>query len=90
MRIPSYTKQFRKDYKKILKTNKNINLLDLVMQKLVNNEKLEEHYNDHVLHGNWKNCRDCHIQGDWLLIYKLIKTSEICFMRTGSHADLFK
>ncbi len=44
---------------------------------------------DHSLKGTLKDCRECHIEPDWLLIYR-IEGSELCLVRTGSHADLFK
>jgi len=47
-----------------------------------------ERFKDHPLIGNYKDRRECHIEPDWLLIYKLIG-SEIIFERTGTHTDLF-
>jgi mRNA interferase YafQ len=43
----------------------------------------------HPLKGEYSDCRECHIEPDWLLIY-LIKETSIIFIRTGTHADLFK
>jgi len=84
-----YTSQFKKDYKKIQKQNKELEKLKILIKKLSNKEVLDIHYQDHPLSGKWKNYRDCHIAPDWLLIYKI--TDDTLFLvRTGSHADLFK
>ena len=86
---PSFTNQFQKDVKGMKKRNKDMQKLKLIMSKLINEENLEERYRDHKLSGEYKGRRDCHIEPDWVLIYK--KTdSEIIFERTGSHSDLFR
>ena len=66
-----YTTQFKKDYKKIKKQNKDPDKLKVVIEKLVAGEKLEPMYRDHQLSGNWKGHRDCHIESDWILIYRI-------------------
>lgn len=87
---PSYTKRFEKDIKTMKKRGKNINKLKEIITKLVNEEMLEAKYKDHKLIGNYNNRRECHIESDWLLIYKLIAQDEIIiFERTGTHSDLF-
>jgi len=84
-----YTTQFKKDYKKIKKRNKDLSKLRTVIEKLSTGQSLAPSYHDHPLSGNWKNHRDCHIEPDWLLIYRI--TSEDLFLeRTGTHSDLFK
>ena len=84
------TNRFEKDFKKILKSgNKDINKLKIIMKKLANGEQLEEKNKDHVLIGNYKGRRECHIESNWLLIYK-IESNIIIFERTGSHPELFK
>ncbi len=90
MRKVFFTKQFKKDYKKIKNSGKNISLLKEVITKLTNGEYLNSAYHDHALQGDWQDCRDCHIQGDWILIYKLVEGHMIYFERTGSHSELFK
>jgi mRNA interferase YafQ len=86
---PSYTKQFERDLKKIIKRGKEKDKIKAVIRKLVNEEPLEPRYRDHKLIGNYQDRRECHIEPDWLLIYK--KTAEeIFFERTGSHSDLFQ
>ena len=84
-----YTTQFKKDYKKVQKQNKDFEKLKLLIEKLLGGTKLEEHFKDHNLTGKWKNYRECHITPDWLLIYK--KTADtLILVRTGSHSELFK
>lgn len=86
---PIYTKQFAKDINKIKKQGKDTSKLRLVMEKLISREKLEVKYRDHKLIGNFDSRRECHIEPDWLLIYK-IDGNDIIFERTGSHSNLFK
>jgi len=84
------TRQFERDYKLIVKQGKDITKLKRVMHKLVSEELLEIKHYDHPLTGNWKGHRDCHIDPDWLLIYKVDRNAaKIVFIRTGTHSDLF-
>ncbi len=86
---PSYSKKFKKDFHKKIKAGKDkTKLLDLA-RKLISQEPLDPCYRDHKLIGNYKNHWECHIEPDWLLIYK-IEGDEIFFERTGSHSELFK
>ena len=89
MRIPSYTKQFSKDLKKMEKRGKSSEKVKEIIKNLVNEESLNAKYRDHKLVGNFKGRRECHIEPDWLLIYKVVD-SEIIFERTGTHSDLFE
>ena len=86
---PSYTKQFAKDIKRIQKRGKETNKIKSVIEALITEQKLAPKYKDHKLIGNYKDRRECYIEPDWLLIYKVTK-DEIIFERTGSHSDLFK
>lgn len=85
---PSFTKQFDRDIKRVLKRGKEREKIKLIISKLINEERLESKYRDHKLVGNYEGRRECHIESDWLLIYKLEK-EEIIFERTGTHSDLF-
>ena len=86
-----WTNQFKKDYKQAMKRNKNISLLDEVIRKLANGEKLPAKNRDHDLSGAWIGYRECHIQPDWLLVYRLDgDVLLLTLTRTGSHSDLFK
>jgi mRNA interferase YafQ len=63
--------------------------LKRVLETLVKGEPLATKYQDHVLVGQYKGTRECHIEPDWLLIYELAEV-EIVLIRTGSHSDLFR
>ena len=84
-----YTKQFKKDYKRAQKQKKDIEKLKVVIELLLTGSPLDRKYLDHPLTGNWDNHRDCHIEPDWLLIYRLTD-SELILERIGSHSELFK
>jgi len=86
---PSYTKQFEKDWKRLQKRGKSKEKLKKVLGLLINEEQLPQTCKDHRLIGNFKGRRECHIEPDWLLIYKITEAI-IIFERTGSHADLFR
>ncbi|WP_017293147.1 type II toxin-antitoxin system YafQ family toxin [Geminocystis herdmanii] len=82
------TSQFKKDFKKAVKSEKEIKLLVEIIEKLVKKEPLPTKNRDHNLSENYANFRECHIQPDWLLIYKY--DEETLFLtRIGSHSDLF-
>jgi mRNA interferase YafQ len=85
----NYTTQFKKDYKRLKKQKKNLSKLRTVIEKLIAGKKLEPYYKDHQLSGIWKGHRDCHIESDWLLVYR-ITADDLYLERTGSHSDLFK
>ena len=89
MLSPITTTQFKKDIKKIKKQNKDMHELKAIMTKLIDEIPLDTKHKDHKLTGNYLYRRECHIQPNWLLIYKLLPT-EIIFERTGSHSELFK
>ncbi len=89
MLIPSYTKQFAKDLKRMQKRGKSTEKIKKIIRKLVNEEPLAASYKEHKFIGNFKGRRECLIGPDWLLIYKIID-SEIIFERTGTHSDLFE
>ena len=84
-----YTTQFKKDYKKAKKQGKDLNKFKTVIEKLSKKEKIDPTFRDHPLSGNWKNHRDCHIEPDWLLIYR-ISADKLFLERIGSHSELFK
>ncbi len=88
MKQPVYTKQFEKDLKRMLKRNKNADKLKTIVRLLLADEQLDIRYRDHALSGNYNNRRECHIEPDWLLIYKP-EEERIIFERTGTHSDLF-
>ena len=85
------TSQYKREYKKVKKRKLNIEKLDDVVTLLAaNDEPLPAKYNDHKLSGEFAGYRECHIEGDWLLIYKKEKNDLILLLtRTGTHSDLF-
>ena len=80
--------QFKRDVKRLKRQGKNLSPLMLVIETLATGESLAEGHRDHKLIGNWKGFRECHIQPDWLLIYRITE-NELQLARTGSHAELF-
>jgi mRNA interferase YafQ len=82
------TKQFLKDLKKQKNRSKDLSKLRTIIKKLSVNEKLSELYREHRLKGEFNDFWECHIEPDWLLIYKKTKKS-LYLARTGTHSDLF-
>jgi mRNA interferase YafQ len=89
MHTPVYTRQFERDIRKAEKRGKNLGKLKIIVRTLIEGGKLDALHRDHQMAGNYAGRRECHIEGDWLLIYKIEK-DRIIFERTGSHSDLFK
>lgn len=84
------TSKFLKDLKNAKKRGKDLSKLDRLVSLLVNGEPLDSSYKDHALVGNFIGYRECHIEPDWLLIYKISSEELILVLsRTGSHSDLF-
>ena len=82
--------QFKRDLKLAAKRGYDLDLLDSVVTKLANQEELPAKYRDHFLTGKYAGFRECHIQPDWLLVYRTEETELILFLsRTGTHSDLF-
>jgi mRNA interferase YafQ len=80
--------QFRRDVKLAKKRGKDMAKLRELILLLAERAPLPVRYRDHSLAGDWRRYRDCHIEPDWLLIYK-IDGDDLYLVRTGSHADLF-
>ena len=89
MRIPSFTRQFERDLRLMQRRGKDITKLRSAMTLLIEEQPLAERLRDHSLVGDWIGRRECHIEPDWLLIYKLLD-DEVIFERTGRHVDLFE
>lgn len=83
-----FTTVFRKDYKKAKKRRLPLEKLKEVVDLLAMGQPLPERNRDHALTGDWVGHRECHIQPDWLLIYR-VAGEELYLVRTGTHADLF-
>lgn len=89
MRSVIETKVYKKDLKKSIKQNKDLNKLFEVLEKLIMDINLEPKYKDHQLKGELKDYRECHIEPDWLLVY-IKKDNQLFLAGLGSHSDLFK
>jgi mRNA interferase YafQ len=82
------TSRFLKDLKLAKKRGYDIDKLEAIVDLLQAQQSLPPKNKDHALTGEWNHHRECHIQPDWLLIYR-IETTFLILERTGTHADLF-
>jgi mRNA interferase YafQ len=89
VRVVARTNRFKKDYKLAVKRRKNIRKLLQIVERLAKGENLEQKFRDHALEGEYQDCRECHIESDWLLVY-MITPNDLILIRTGSHSDLFE
>jgi mRNA interferase YafQ len=80
--------QYRRDLKRCEKRGKPMEKMRQVILLLLSGEPLPARYRDHTLSGDWIGHRECHIDPDWLLIYK-VDAESLFLVRTGSHSDLF-
>ena len=83
------TKVFEKDLKRVGKHGRNLDKLETVVNLLQSQQPLPARCKPHPLRGNWTGHWDCHVQPDWLLLYRVAETALI-LVRTGSHAELFE
>lgn len=83
------TVDFKKDVKRMKKRGKSLSGLKKVIDMLANEKSLPGKYKDHELEREWAGHRDCHIEADWILIYKTTEDTLI-LERTGTHDDLFQ
>lgn len=82
--------RFDRDLVRAVKRGLDIEELNLIVGKLRNDEPLEPRHKDHPLKGKYKGHRECHINADWLLVYKKLKKELVLHLvRTGTHSDLF-
>jgi len=90
-RSHDYTRDFRKDWQRLMRSGRyDMKRLKEVMLLLIAGDAPLGHERlDHPLTGDWSDCRECHIGGDFLLIYQL-DGDRLNFVRTGTHADLFR
>lgn len=83
------TGQYKKDCRRMEKRGSDMTRLDAVVEMLRRGEKLPDKYDDHKLPGKDNNCRECHIEPDWLLKYMIDSEGLVLVaLRTGSHSDL--
>ena len=84
------TNRFEKEVKICKKRGYDMSLLQKAIELLAENGTLPENYKPHKLTGNYKDCWECHLKPDWLLIWKQNDTDLILlFLNTGTHSDLF-
>jgi len=89
MYTPVHTKQFGRDIKRSQRRGKNLEKFKIIARTLLAGEPLDPIHRDHRLVGNYSGRRECHLESDWLLIYK-IEQSRLIFERIGTHSDLYK
>ena len=81
---------FRKDVKRLLKRGKDMEPLLALIEKLENDDPLDESWRDHALSGDYIGFRECHVRGDWVLVYrKNVDKLVLSLVRTGTHSDIF-
>ena len=86
---PVTTTKFKRDLKRGKKQKRELKELKDVMEMLIQQKPLPIKYRDHKLLGELRDCRECHVENDWLLVYRTTE-DEITFVAIGSHAELFK
>jgi mRNA interferase YafQ len=84
------TNSYKKDLRRVAKQGKDISLLEHIVDTLADGKPLDPKYKDHNLHGDYVSCRECHIQPDWLLVYRIDKGElELILLHTDTHSNLF-
>ncbi|MBP5196916.1 MAG: type II toxin-antitoxin system YafQ family toxin [Bacteroidaceae bacterium] len=81
--------QFKKDYKRYRNQPKKIEALKVIIDMLINEEPIPSIFRPHMLKGNYEGCMECHILGDFLLIWYDERNDVIELLRLGSHSELF-
>ena len=89
MRRIRFANKCKKELRLAQKRGRDLDKFHEVMDLLVREVELPTKYKDHKLQGSFEGCRDCHLEPDWILIYRILK-GEVVFERTGTHSDLFK
>lgn len=90
-RASDLTREFRKDWERLNQSGRfDMGTLKRVMTLLIENDAaLPSEYRDHSLIGEWADHRECHVRGDFLLIYRLPDRFSVIFVRAGTHSELF-
>jgi len=85
-----YTREFRKDWQRLTHSGRYdmTRLKEAMLLLIAGDAPLGAEWRDHPLKGDWSDHRECHIGGDFLLIYQ-IDGERLNLVRTGTHADLF-
>jgi mRNA interferase YafQ len=88
MLSPKMTTKMRKDIKRCKKRGYDLIKLTEIINLLCGQEPLPEKFLDHPLSGDWADFRECHIENDWLLIYRIYEEDLVLTAaRTGTHSD---
>ena len=82
------TGRFERDLKRARKRGKDIGKLHAVVETLLTGKRLPPRCRAHPLSGDWKGFWECHLEPDWLLIWKQDENA-LTLVRTGTHSDLF-
>lgn len=91
MRSIDFTTRFKRDFKREKKGRHHATIdadLSFVVDHLLSDRALPDRFRDHVLGGEWKDCRDCHIRPDLILIYSTATVGTLLLVRLGSHSEL--
>lgn len=89
--MPTPTAEFKKDARRQKKRGKDMTRLGAILEARCSRTPLSPRQGDHALAGDPQGWRDCHVEPDWLLIYRVDEEAgELILGRTGSHADLFE
>lgn len=89
MYTPVYTRQFDKDTRRCLRRGKDMEKFKILVRTLLSGQPPDPIHRDHKLSGSLAGRRDCHIESDWVLIYR-IQGDQLIFERMGTHSDLFR
>ena len=89
MKLFKTSTQYRKDLKRYKNKPLKLNALKEVLEMLKNDLPIPAEYYPHMLHGEYKDCMECHVQGDFLLIWFDEENDIIELVRLGSHSELF-
>ncbi|MBR5689364.1 MAG: type II toxin-antitoxin system YafQ family toxin [Prevotella sp.] len=84
------TTQYKKDYKRFRNNPKKVEALKEVLLMLKNEQPIPARFQPHILYGEYRGCMECHIQGDFLLIWFDKESDIIELVRLGSHSELFR
>ena len=84
------TTQYKKDYKRFRNNPKKVEALKKVLLMLKNEQPIPARFQPHILYGEYRGCMECHIQGDFLLIWFDKESDIIELVRLGSHSELFR
>lgn len=87
--ILDFSNQYDKDIKRLKKRRYNLSKLREIHQRILL-QSFENRHRDHSLKGDFKGYRECHVSGDWVVVYRFINKNHIELYRTGTHQDIFK